>query len=1028
MTHSRIWGPCMLVSLLMVLGALPKQARASEPAKFERPKQIESLGFPRAWKPYLAPMAAWDKSSGDDQVAPDLTLGVYKDLFNPLMAPFGVAGEGYVRYPGGNVDGGFRLLGASRFFFTQFGLDYALRSNSVDFMVGLTIPLRRGGPLGRGDLLRAEWLPGRNNSLQLGLIIPIFQPHMGHTRPHQDHVTLPQARGVDRSTWAASPVLGESLAQLEQSMRAISQFTTPLLDRSTSKEESDLNKFRMRLSEWKRYIGSVDSLHPEGHTFPHEVDCYHRLLVHTYALALRHTGDPGSDSTSALLAAKTRSLLLREVILPYNRLLGQRKEHDSMLGYGRHAEDLFRAWIADSAGVPFEDRPAVLYVFQSVLQYVENSRSYSKSLWKDSRLVWIPLDYALRPEDHDTEDEVDDLLELALGDTFSEANDVHYVLNELMQTELERTIRSAENYHVLWVHDITGINGAGAPDSISYRLSVETYLPTLIARVKDYERTRTLPVFMIFLDQHYYQLHKSRLWLGLLSDPMHHKVKLPPALQSWSQTIRQYQDELRQAVAQSTALQEDAKRYGNAWLENRVCVHVSVTNPSDLSFRSRALIAGFAFAPDNMMRDHRKMAFYDVTEADPSKGEALFTGMGVGEHYLGATWDDRTLLVRGPALLPLKKCARDLLLSQGFGDDDIPEPLKPLEMPADYAQKVEHCRAQGWSASALQVQNVTGYGPKPVDLIKAMLYTCMPNGSHLYAPDALWISPYWGSMLVGAALRGCVVLVVAPSVENAPSSGAPQMSLANELFTRFLIIQDSMRTEIASSGGMFKIGVYHSQLGVGDLTGQIQKMDEMLTQQEDMKRIFPFDSTVLEMLGLVQAKLTEKGFAPHYLAGAAIARKPQLHLKAQFFASAQTIQTVVPLKGWRSIVEKYLDARALQITHEGPQLSAMDLRAGMLDDVARLYAEWLARVPEQDRSKAILYLTVGSHNQNYRSMVMDGEDLFIVGRLWSLVGYLDFVTLLGQVTWLHGQNELEQLLPARTGFWQWFGQFMKLGL
>jgi len=273
-----------------------------------------------------------------------------------------------------------------------------------------------------------------------------------------------------------------------------------------------------------------------------------------------------------------------------------------------------------------------------------------------------------------------------------------------------------------------------------------------------------------------------------------------------------------------------------------------------------------------------------------------------------------------------------------------------------------------------------------------------------------------------------VVLVISPSVENAPSAGAPQMALANELFTRFLIIQDKMQDEIAASGGLFKVGIYNAELGVGDLTGQIKKMHEMLTGQEDMRRVFPFDTSVVQLLADAPAQLAAEGFAPNYLAGTALKRKPQLHLKAQFFASPTTIRTLVPLPGWCVIVEKYLAARAMQVTHKGSGADAKDLRAGMAGDVATLYGEWLASVPLEERGKAILYLTLGSHNQNYRSMVMDGEDLFVVGRVWSLVGYLDFLSLCGQVTWLENQGQLEELIPARTGFWGWLGQFMKIAL
>jgi hypothetical protein len=533
---------------------------------------------------------------------------------------------------------------------------------------------------------------------------------------------------------------------------------------------------------------------------------------------------------------------------------------------------------------------------------------------------------------------------------------------------------------------------------------------------------------MIFLDQHYYVLHKSRLWLDLLENPLDHTMKLPPELDDWTREIQSIQEQLREAVAASATLQLGRKRYGDGWLKNQVKVHINITNPADISYRSRTLIDGFAFVPDNLMRDHRKIAFYDVTELDPTRGEAIYTGMGVGEHYLGSTWDDRSMLVRGPALLALKRDARELLLQQGFDAGEIPEPLKPLPLPDNYADLVSQCREMHWTASAMQVHNVTGYGSKPASLIKAILYSAMPNGSHLYVPDALWISPYWGSMLLGAAMRGCTILMISPSLESAPSSGAPQMSLANELFTRFLIIQKEMSDEIASAGGLFKVGIYDAEHDVGDLGGKITKMHRVLTQDEELRRVFPFDSSVVRLVEQMPAKLARQGFEPTYLAGAHIDRKPQLHLKAQFFASPLTINTVIPLRGWSTILEKYLAARVRQVAHGDSVVSAKELRAGLLGEVAALYGDWHQIVPEESRGRAILYLTLGSHNQDYLSMVMDGEALMVVGRAWSLIGYLDFVSLAGQTTWLESQEELEALLPAQTGFWRWLGRFMKLAL
>lgn len=59
-------------------------------------------------------------------------------------------------------------------------------------------------------------------------------------------------------------------------------------------------------------------------------------------------------------------------------------------------------------------------------------------------------------------------------------------------------------------------------------------------------------------------------------------------------------------------------------------VHVNVTQQSDFSFRSHHIIPGIPFAPDNLMRDHRKLVIYDVNEAEPNRGGMFVMGIGSG--------------------------------------------------------------------------------------------------------------------------------------------------------------------------------------------------------------------------------------------------------------------------------------------------------------------------------------------------------------------------------------------------------------
>jgi hypothetical protein len=739
---------------------------------------------------------------------------------------------------------------------------------------------------------------------------------------------------------------------------------------------------------------------------------------------------PGDEGAVDLALAESvadaaRAIMLDEVILPYDRLLGQRKKRDSLRPLCANAERVFGRWVRTESRVPAQGRPAVNYVFRTILEFIQENEAGSFEVWGDSRLVWIPLHYALQFEDHDTQAEIDALIGKATGTEFSDGNRVSYVVNELFDIELARMILSAEDYHVLWIHDYRGSNAAGNPDEIGYRMTVEAYLQALVDRVSAYDETWKIPTYMIFLDQFFFEANNGRLWMELLQNPMGFEVDLPDGYEAWEESIRLKQQELRDAVASSVILQRAGEEYGDEWVEDLVKIHVNITNPTDLSFRSRHLINGLMIAPDILMRDHRKISFYDVTELDPGRGEAIYTGMGVGEHYAGATWDDRALLAKGPALLNLKREAHALMRSQGFDENDIPPALQPLPLPSDYEEQISRLVEQGSNARGLQAHNLTGYGMKRANLIKAVLYSLMPAGSHLYVPDSLWNSPVWGGFMVGAALRGCWVFPVSPALPNAPSDGVPQMSRANELFTRFVVIQDSLMAEIERAGGRFHVGVYDLDVGVGDVLGRLRILEENLEAQPWLREVFPFDDEVYADVDSLEHVLTRTGFDEVYLRHGSSEHRPKLHLKAQLFLSPDVASQLPRREEWGGIAADYLQAKLLHVQGltDGEVMQAM---TRVENEAVSLYEDWSIGTPEAN--PAIAYLTVGSHNQDIRGKVMDGESLYAVSGSSAMVAYLDFVVLMGETTWISNIEELSELIPPHSGFWRWVGRHIRIGL
>lgn len=245
-----------------------------------------------------------------------------------------------------------------------------------------------------------------------------------------------------------------------------------------------------------------------------------------------------------------------------------------------------------------------------------------------------------------------------------------------------------------------------------------------------------------------------------------------------------------------------------------------------------------------------------------------------------------------------------------------------------------------------------------------------------------------------------------------------------------MIIQNQLSSEIEYAGGLFKVGIYNMDLDVGDNIGKIRALNSGIARSKVFQRIFPFAPSVVEMVAGMPEFLESQGFRPNYLSEDAARRKPKLHLKSQFFASETAIRTATPLEDWEPVVRKYIIARAKQATGRatGSYVDAKELRTELAQDVAVLMASWRDRVSQDERDKAFVYLTVGSHNQDYRSLIMDGDDLVVVGHYWAWIAYLDFVSLMAQTTWVTNQQQLEELLPKQKSFWRWLGRFLKIAL
>jgi hypothetical protein len=1013
------------IFLLLILAVHATPVRAEDKTETVSPELTKSMGQPSRYEFYLAPMVVYDRENDDDEWGGQLTGGIHRHLKNPNLG-LGIAGEGYAGGVADAFESGLRLLGALKLLFLQAGVDYSFRHGETDFILSLAFPPERGGLFGTGGNLRIDWLPGRDNSFNFGFTIPIGDPYQGKTRPKDDRVTLPKAprRVTANPRTLTTPSIEAALDQIERAATWIKIYTTPFFDHDLSKDQDEIAEFGKKVSVFKERLNSVDEQCPEGHTYYAEVMAYHRTLGEAFALALNN--EETESWQSARVTNKAKEILLDDVIIPYNRLLGRNKRYDSLKGYGYEARGQLAAWLYKETSLSEFQQERALFVFTELVKILDEIREGSKKVWGDSKLVWIPMAYGLKPSEHDSQEEMDAIVEKVTQDEFIHGNDVFYVINEQFQPEVARMILEAEDYHVLWIHDYRGFTPAGNPDSIGFAQTLYGYFAALTDRVRAYDDKVKLPVYLIIIDQFYYEENTGRLWLELLEDPLEYDLKLPDGYEEWEEQIRQAQEELRAAVQASERLQEGARLFGKDWLRNKIKVHVNITNRADFSFRSRHLIDYMPVAPDALMRDHRKLSFYDVTELDPGKGEAIYGGMGIGEHYAGRTWEDRSILVTGPAILSLKDAAREVLLQQDFKESEIPEALRALPKPDNYAQMVAALVEKGWDATVMDVHNETGFYPKPINALKATLYSLMPPGSTMIIPDSLWNSPFWGGMLAGAALRGCRVLVIAPALENAPSAGFPQMSRAHELFERLIIMNQLLGDEIAAAGGMLKVGKYTRSSDIGSLES-LQEILEGVQKYPFLKEIFPFDQEYYDAVEAFYEEAKAKGYKPTYYTEDIEKRKPKLHLKTNFFASKE-MQDLLAWDGWDDVILNYLRYRAAQTGLKDGYVDVKDVPEELNEALHELLASYWDSLTEEEQRRVMYYLSVGSQNQCYRGIIMDGEVAVVVSGYYSLIGLVDMSTIASLTTWVDDVEQLNELLPPESGWRRWLGRYIMKAL
>jgi len=875
----------------------------------------------------------------------------------------------------------------------------------------------------------------------MGIQLPLRRPLQGRTRPRLVDVELPgrppSPSGPPSPPSASLQVVLDDLGESMDWLAGL-HGSFWLTDFSSLDHDKTVSETRTALMEFRNRLEARASLMPERATYEREVVSFHATLDRAFGIALgatreralgaprqRDLGAPrGSAPTRGkVLADRLRRLTLEEVVIPYNRTIGRYKQPDRLDGLASRARARFIAWLELESGLDADALQAATIVANRWLSDLDRLRDRMSGLKGDSRMQWIPLALVLRPDEHDTQEEIDALIAQALGRPFEDGNEVSEIDALQFQRELQRSIHATETYHVLWIHDYRGRNEVGDPDRVGFSLTTDGYMKALLDGVRAYDRTGRLPVYMVMVDQYFYEANDSRLWFDLLEAPLEHAFWVSGrggdherALEM-ELKVRALQDSLRAAVSASHRLRAEAEAFGDDWIGSVLKVHVNVTNPSDFTFRSRRLLRrGPPIGADNLMRDHRKVVIRDITEEDPSVGEVILAGVGIGEHYATPTWDDRGIVLRGPAALEAKAQARDVLERHGLSGDLLPPPLRRGDPSRDYQRRIGAMEEAGATARVLQVHNRTGWEEKDATFLQMLIYDLVPAGTVIYVPDSLWTSYEWMAQLVSASLRGCRVYVVAPARTNAPNSGFPVMSTMQELVTRLVLVREVFGETIEAAGGDLRVGLYTRVAPLDDLSGVLLDVDSTFAANPFLNETFPFSAESRRVLRRFRDTPISTT-AAHAPVSDAVERRSKMHRKTQLIASASVLRELATSEVMPGFLEASFERITGELTLGGDADRTVDPPEVLRREHRRLLEAGVVASP-------VLYFLTGSINKNVRSMALDGEVLAAVAGPWALDSYLDFVLLSGGVSWLGGIEDLEELLPAHSAFKRFISRWL----
>jgi len=156
--------------------------------------------------------------------------------------------------------------------------------------------------------------------------------------------------------------------------------------------------------------------------------------------------------------------------------------------------------------------------------------------------------------------------------------------------------------------------------------------------------------------------------------------------------------------------------------------------------------------------------------------------------------------------------------------------------------------------------------------------------------------------------------------------------------------------------------------------------------------------------------------------------RPMLHLKTNFFVTGEVLDIFLQSPEFAEFAREFAVQRSLDQVARSEYRDVRELNLALTEQALELVRDMREEYGPEVAARAVGYFIVGSSNQDYRSMIMDGEAAVALSGRATMTGFFDSIGIAGAAIYLESVEELNEHLPYITGMKWKMSRWIKVAL